>query len=446
MATIRLVPSTYSVSSTYLTVSNASNMYTNTDSTNYATVANTQSGTSSYYIYIKGFNFSSIPSNATVSSFTVKLKAYQSGGSTSTSYVPYLCNNTTTLSGCTSSVITTSTQTLSFSTSNYTFDQIKTYGDNFGIRINCRRNSRNTQSNFYIYGAEILVEYTVPVYYNVTVTGDSNNVSPTGTESILQGSNYTVTMYYDSTPTVTDNNVNVTSQLVEQTGGSSSLKPESNTNSGFTLTDIENAYADSSSTNYARLALAGRASGTIYLNFESLSIPSSATVQSISCQLTYEYNRNNSSSGYTASCQLYADNTAKGSSTSLVTAGGTAVSKTTINLTPGTWSASDLSNARLYITATNSASSTQRYIYVYGATLSVTYTFSGKVYTYTLSNITAAHTIVVTAPAAAHDTLYLKVNGTWKEVSAVYKKVNGSWVEQTDLSSLFESGINYIIN
>ena len=74
MATIRLIPSAYSLSNTsYLSVSNASNMYDNTDSTTYATVTNSRTSTTSYYIYLKGFNFDDIPSNATVNSFTVKL-------------------------------------------------------------------------------------------------------------------------------------------------------------------------------------------------------------------------------------------------------------------------------------------------------------------------------------------------------------------------------------
>ena len=58
MATIRLIPSAYTLSSTYLSVSNDTNMYTNIDSTTYATVNHTRNySTTSYYIYIKGFNF-----------------------------------------------------------------------------------------------------------------------------------------------------------------------------------------------------------------------------------------------------------------------------------------------------------------------------------------------------------------------------------------------------
>ena len=58
MATIRLVPSTYAVSSaSYLSVSNENNMYTNVDSTTYATITNTYASTSSRYLYLRGFNF-----------------------------------------------------------------------------------------------------------------------------------------------------------------------------------------------------------------------------------------------------------------------------------------------------------------------------------------------------------------------------------------------------
>ena len=63
MATIRLNPSVHAVSSTsYLSVANENNMYANTDSTTYATITNTNASTSSRYLYLRGFNFNSIPS------------------------------------------------------------------------------------------------------------------------------------------------------------------------------------------------------------------------------------------------------------------------------------------------------------------------------------------------------------------------------------------------
>lgn len=63
-------------------------------------------------------------------------------------------------------------------------------------------------------------------------------------------------------------------------------------------------------------------------------------------------------------------------------------------------------------------------------------------YTYTLTNITAAHTIEVST--ASGPKLYIKVGSNWQEYTKAYKKVNGSWVEQSDFSTLFNSSTNYV--
>lgn len=61
MPIIKLIPSSYSLSSTqYLTVSSANNMYADTSSTTYATISNTRQSTSSYYIYLSGFNVNDV--------------------------------------------------------------------------------------------------------------------------------------------------------------------------------------------------------------------------------------------------------------------------------------------------------------------------------------------------------------------------------------------------
>lgn len=64
-------------------------------------------------------------------------------------------------------------------------------------------------------------------------------------------------------------------------------------------------------------------------------------------------------------------------------------------------------------------------------------------YTYTISNVSAAHTLQITVGGAG-PVVYLKINDTWRQCSAVYKKVNGSWVKQTDLSNLFDANTNYV--
>lgn len=167
MATATLIPSKYYVSSAVLTLANEENMYTDISSTTYATLTNTDKSTSYYYFYLRGFNIGDIPSNAQVSAFAVKIRGRASGAYNSSMY---LAHGTTTISNATatqfpnSSTVTTRT----FSNGNLTWAQIVGYGDDFGIRVNCRRNARNTTSYYYIYGAEIDVTYTVAsdkIYY-----------------------------------------------------------------------------------------------------------------------------------------------------------------------------------------------------------------------------------------------------------------------------------------
>lgn len=191
MATIRLIPSAYSLSNTdYLSVSNASNMYTNIDSTTYATVNHTRSRTTSYYIYVRGFNFDDIPADAIINSATVKVKAKVTSAG---SYAPALYNNTTSLSQSLSGNIgTTATTSTIDITSNW--ETYKGYGSNFGIRLRLSRSSRNTASSMNIYGAEILVDYTIPIYHNVSVTqstGGTISLSQSG--QVLEGTTVTVT-------------------------------------------------------------------------------------------------------------------------------------------------------------------------------------------------------------------------------------------------------------
>ena len=162
MATMTLIPSTYYVSNSVLTVANESNMYTDITSTTYGTVTNTNASTSYYYFYLRGFNFDDLPPNAQVSAFTVKIRGRASGSYNSSMY---LCNGTTTQSGATASQLPNSSTvtTRTFSNGSLNFSTIANWGDNFGIRINCRRNRSSTTSYYYIYGAEIEVTYTVPV-------------------------------------------------------------------------------------------------------------------------------------------------------------------------------------------------------------------------------------------------------------------------------------------
>ena len=238
MATIRLVPSTHAVSSTsYLSVSNAANMYHNTDNTTYATIQNTYASTSSRYLYLRGFNFDDIPSDAVINSFTIKVKGYESGLATSTSYAPRLANGTSAISNTTASTnFGTSTKTITIPTGSLTWSQIaNTYGSNFTIMVYVRRSSRNTTGYFYCYGAEILVDYTVPVYHNVTVTNSTSATVVANPTSVLEGSSSTITSDTLSNITITDNNVDVTNQFVLHSGTNGDYSTETKGNYGFAL-------------------------------------------------------------------------------------------------------------------------------------------------------------------------------------------------------------------
>lgn len=415
-------------------------MYTNTDSTTYATITNTYNSTSSRYLYLRGFDFDSIPDGAEINSFTVKIKGYESGLSTSTSYAPRLANGTSTLSNTTaSSNFGTSTKTITIPTGALTWQQIINYGSNFTIMVYVRRSNKNTTGYFYCYGAEIEVSYTLPIQHNITTSTTIGTISPSGTTSVQEGEEFTLTINA-SNPKVTDNGVDVTSQLERKASGTDTFIPYDNDNSGFSITNIANAYSDINDSSYADCSLSARVTGDLYLELGPIDIPASATITSVSCQASLQISRNGSSSGMTASCQMYSGSTAKGSSTTLVTS-ATDVARTTYDLSVGTWTASELQNARFFITMYNGASSTVRHIYVYGVNLTVTYTVSGEVYTYTISNVTGDHVIVV-SPGIA---IFVKNNGTWTEYSKVYKKVNGVWIEQSasTWSSIFDTDTHY---
>ena len=77
----------------------------------------------------------------------------------------YLAHGTTTIANATATQLpnSSSVTTRTFANGSLDWETIASYGSDFGIRINCRRNAKGTQSYYYIYGAEIDVTYTIPV-------------------------------------------------------------------------------------------------------------------------------------------------------------------------------------------------------------------------------------------------------------------------------------------
>lgn len=444
MATIRLVPSTYYLSSTsYLSVSNADNMYNNTDNGNYATVYNSRASTTSYYIYLRGFNFDDIPSGAIINSFKVKLKAYESGVSTSDSYKPYLANGTTAINGsCTA--ITTSATVHEFTGITADWEDIVGYGDNFGIRINCRRASRNTAGYVYIYGAEIEVDYTVPNPATVTstLTGDGT-ISPSGATQTFEGAEYTLTITptNKSDPvTVTKDGVDITSELVAHGNNTTTTFTADNvTTSGIQsgssyaqyavgrsaenpYSSTNNMYASQSSTGYAAYS------------FDFSDIPSNATIEAIEVRCYGHRESSTISSTYVSQCVLYNGSTAISDEVDFPS-----TSDSMITVTPETLpSRAELDNVTL-----------RHYVGYYGGlvlgiSFEVTYSVgSGTIdhYTYTYT-VTGDSTIAVVIGGVSESLWTKDNNGIWHEVLIPYEKKNGVWVE-TDPSTVIKNGVNY---
>lgn len=445
MPTVTLTPSTYYLSnSNYLSVSNASNMYADCDSTTYATVTNSRTSTTSYYCYVRGFDLSSIPSDAIVSSFAVRIKARHSGGY---AQAMYLYDGTSTSLGSSSTTLSTTATT---HTINVTHDwaNLVAAGSDLGIRINCRRSSRNTTAYVYVYGAEIEVTYTLPVYHSVTLTNSTSATVAVSDANPLEGSDVTVTASTITGIKVTDNGVDVTSQFVQGATDSTSEVAGGFT-TGFSDSGA-NFYQSSSTTgtSWLEYAIGYTAespysttntsntyvkpegdTGWINYTFDFSSIPAGATVTDVDVRVYGARENSTVDSTHVARFQCYSGSTAKGTIQNFTSTSNSLVTVSD----PGTWTRSELQSAQLRFEVGYYGGR------MLGITWEVSYELDG--YAYTISNIVADHAIVVTASGGG-PTLYVKQGSAWVNVARAYKKVNGSW-QQTSLDQIFQSNVNY---
>ena len=448
MPTIRLVPSTYYLSSsTYLSVSNAANMYTNTDSETYGTVTNSQTGTTSYYIYLRGFNFEDVPSNAVINSWRVLLKARESGISTSSSYAPKLCHGTSQITS-TMTAITTTASVHEFTSVGAEWEDIVGYGSNFGIRINCRRSNRNTTGYMYIYGAEIEVDYTVPDPRTVTtsLTGDGT-IDPSGTVNTYKDAEFTLTITptdKTETVTVTNNGTDVTSQLVAHGAGSTiTATPSDVTTSGIQSGSSYMEYAvghsaesPSSSGTSSNAYSSSGSTGYAAYSFDFSGIPSNATIESVEVRCYGHRENSTIDSSHVSQCAIYS-----GSNPISDDVDFPSTSNSMITLEPnGTVTRSQLDNLTV-----------RHYVGYYGGlvlgiSFEVVYSTGSGVdhYTYTYTVSGDAAIVVTIGGATPSQVLYYKDNGSWAAAKKAYKKISGAWVEQTDLTAVFSAGVNYV--
>lgn len=439
--TITVVPSGETGRTSLTTTSSypVSNGYADSSSTSYARFSLSTS-TAGYTYYT--FDTSAIPPTATITSVTAKAKVRINSTGRVTDTNIQLYSGTTAKGSSSTYASTLSTNVVTLTPGTWTRSELS----DLRIRIGATGGTSTQSKYIYFYGADVTITYTVQGY-TVTTSG-SGTLNPSGSTDLISGSSFTLTISDFASPTVTDNGTDVTGQLVESYDQTVSSVPNGYTNSGVSITNPTNCYNGvDNEDRYAQLTYQGLATGTVYLDMGDFSIPSGVTIKSVTAQAALMFDNGGSSSGFTSSIQMYTGTTAKGSATQWVSS-STSVARTIITMTPGMWTAAELADAKFYITATNSSQGTARNILIYGVTLSVTYESDEATYTYTISSVTADHTIVVSAGGSTTQALYRKVNGSWVEqnVAAVYVKSSGSWVSKSHWEEAFDTTKSYIWN
>lgn len=185
--------------------------------------------------------------------------------------------------------------------------------------------------------------------------------------------------------------------------------------SAYSVSGLNQGETDSSSTNYATINLTrgNNAETSIYYNF-ALNIPTSATIDSVTCTAKCYISNTQSNRIATREVRLYSGTTAKGSSATV----GNSTSEFTV--TAGTWTAAELNNAKIRIYAIRGTNSTNTnyYFRFYGATLSVTYTEASA---------TTSIRVKMNGSWITPTKVYVKDSDTWKEATKAFAKINGTW-------------------
>jgi hypothetical protein len=318
-----------------------------------------------------------------------------------------------------------------------TWETLKGYGANFGIRIPLRRSSTSSSSYVYVYGAEIEVTYTVPVYYDVTIQNSTSATVTTTDSNPLEGTDVEIRSSTISGITIKDNGVDVTSQFTQRSETAESYTVNNVGSYGFTL-NSSTGYYTSNNKGVSKSAAVCR------VDFH---VPVAATI-------TFTY-INYAEQGYDfgvfgdIDVELNNNYYAAGSSGATITDSDykLACNTSTYNSSSAKTLTYDMSAGEHSIWVKYSkddASDSNNDTLQFKVAISLDEPFTpGSYYGYDISNISADHVIVVTASGGETSKLYVKLNGTWTEVATVYKKVNGSWVEQSDVTSVFQSGTNY---
>lgn len=373
-------------------------------------------GSGNIVIFTYNLAFNDIPSNATITGLTCQVNGHAESTSNQNEYmcVQLYCND---------AAISDETNFKSLGTSNTTITltatTLPTMSNLSTLKLRCRLGYYGGAIN----GATATLGYTVngTAY---TVTASSNytgaTISPASQE-LFNGESATVQIYPDDINNiiVEDNGTDVTDHLqyvIPQQGTqtftgvpttydsqSSSYYDTYNDTNNNAVNGVYNnnvpengLRAQNSSTRACVFSNTGASAiSKLVYGFDCSTIPSNATITNVTCVAGASCY---SSGQYfaTKTLQLYCGNTAKGTAVNITGNGSTAANHT---INGGSWTRAELDNIKIveYIQRTTSNTSTAASFNFWGATLTVEYTLptGDPYYTYTISNLAADHTILV---------------------------------------------------
>ena len=419
-----------SVSSSYP----ITNAYTDSSSTTYAQVSWKTGSGAETYVYLK-FNFSAIPSNATIKSVTAKAKGYVN--TTNSSRV-----TTRQMQLATGTTLKGSALTISNSTSEQTFSSVGTWTRaellDAGVRYYVKRGTSNTSSNYSLrmYGATMTVTYEwQETTYTITVSNSTSATVEAHPSEVVAGETSEIRTDTLSNITIKDNGTDVTSQFTSRSNQGYEISYENRGTYGFALSNgyyVSQNKAVSKSCAVCRVHFDLEEAATVTFTFINYAEESYdfGVFGNIDTELSTTYYAAGSGgatitdSSYKLACNTSTYN----KSTTQTLSYSMSAGEHYIDVKYSKDDASDANNDTLQF----------KVAVTMGSGWPKTY------YGYDISNVQADHTILVTYSGGAQPELYVKVNGTWKQVSAAYKKVNGSWVQQSDLTTVFQQGTNYL--
>ncbi len=470
MATARLIPSSYATSnSSYATVySGESNMYNNTDNTSaYASLrGRNRNSTTAYYIFIKGFDFDSIPSNANVSSFRVLIRCYRNSYqrtgdnyrlrlASTTNFNNVIANTTT------STEIGTSASVIEIPTGNLTWSTLSNYGENFSIVVPLSSTS-SSRPYVYVYGAEIEVTYTTGT---VAVTG----VDIPNTASVEVGSTTQLTATI-SPSNATNKNVSWSSgnTSVATVASDGTVTGVSVGTAVITVTTEDGHYTDTCTITVAsaitytyklattmvvgkKYLIANGNTGSVYL----LTNESGGSRQLVGMSVTVSNGKITLTSVQKEKaefeCVRYTsgnDNTItmKSDNKYLYTNNSTGLQMNAPTTLDRFWHYRDNKFWQFKSTTDDGWTDTSsEYKYYLELNSSNNFTDNHVTSPSIEDSTLPAIYIFVEDDGTTEPVIYIKNNGTWTQFSKIYKKVNGSWVEQSSStwSTLFDTSTNY---